>query len=498
MTAATAKGDKETSASNNGSGKETIRSKTDGQEMGEDSTSTTNHDRLQAGTNSKTELRQPLKPLKHKKVESATRVHMGKFNPFRDAVIVIGVLGFMAFVGRDFDPSMMKKDPNDRSPILKAFDKMKEDLAKRFEAKRRVEPCDIFLDASAIPGAGLSMFAGRNFTAGDLVLLEAPMLLPLSLADGEAVFLSSYAFLLKHRPNMTNLQGELTTTEKDGNLKRFELRATASILEGDELFVPFDALLHGQSSLFEHIPTEEKYAAVRDIINTIRSSYLKAAAANKGGTKKKVDPSFAVYLVKKSVAIANPIIGTLLPKNNDKYAQMCKTYPLWASWKGNGLPALQVNGKCLSDIKKEASTMVATRDFKKRDVVAPMPMYAMENTMTCTMEEEECRLPSGTSSCFGHQDSRLLLCPLTFSSFITPSSEDPNVEYQWTAKTMRELAIDKVLSSKPGDLSWDLVALRDIETGEEVRTQCCHERNRIGNVLLLHVCSNLFPFSILF
>ncbi len=107
--------------------------------------------------------------------------------------------------------------------------------------------------------------------------------------------------------------------------------------------------------------------------------------------------------------------------------------------------------------------------------------------MTCTMEEEECRLPSGTSSCFGHQDSRLLLCPLTFSSFITPSSEDPNVEYQWTAKTMRELAIDKVLSSKPGDLSWDLVALRDIETGEEVRTQCCHERNRIGNVLLLHV-----------
>jgi hypothetical protein len=131
--------------------------------------------------------------------------------------------------------------------------------------------------------------------------------------------------------------------------------------------------------------------------------------------------------------------------------------------------------------------MVATRDFKKRDVVAPMPMYAMENTMTCTMEEEECRLPSSTSSCFGHQDSRLLLCPLTLSSFITQSSEDPNVEYQWTAKPMRELAIDKVLSSKPGDLSWDLVALRDIETGEEVRTQYCHERNRIGNVLLLHV-----------
>jgi hypothetical protein len=141
---------------------------------------------------------------------------------------------------------------------------------------------------------------------------------------------------------MTNLQGELTTTDRDGDLKRFELRATATILEGDELFVPFDARLHGQSSLFEHIPTEEKYATVREIIDSIRSSYAKTAAANKGGTKKQVDPSFAVYLVKKSVTIVNPIIGALLPKNNDKFVQMRKTYPLWASWKGK--VTLQVMG----------------------------------------------------------------------------------------------------------------------------------------------------------
>jgi hypothetical protein len=137
MTTATTKDDKGASASNNGSGKETITSKTDGQETGQDSTSTAKHVRFQGGTNSETELRQPLKPCPKKKEESATKVHMGKFNPFRDAIIVLGVLGFMAFVGRDFDPSMMKKDPNDRSPILKAIDKMKGDLAKRFEAKRR-------------------------------------------------------------------------------------------------------------------------------------------------------------------------------------------------------------------------------------------------------------------------------------------------------------------------------------------------------------------------
>lgn len=485
MTTATRKFDKGTSASNNGSGKETIINKTDKQETGEDSTSTANHVRVQ-GTKSENELRQPLKRPK-KKIESATKVHMGKFNPVRDAIIAISALGFMAFVGRDFDPSMMKKDPNDRNPILKAFDKMKCDLAKRFEAKRRVEPCDIFLEESAIPGAGLSLFAGRNFSTGDLVFGEAPLLLPVSLADGDAVFLSSYAFLLKHRPNMTNLHGELTAIGKDGNLKRFELRATAAILEGDELFVPFDAHLHGQSPLFEHIPTEEMYAAVRDIIDGIRNSYVKTEAANKGGNKKKVDPSFAVNLVKKSVAIVNPSIGMLLPKNNDKFVQMRKTYPLWVLWKDTGLPALQVNGKCLSDVKKEESTIVATRNFQKLDVVAPIPMYAMENTMTCLTKEEECQLPSSTSSCFGHQDSRLLLCPLTLSAFITPSSEDPNVEYQWTSKPMRELAIDKVLSSKPGELSWDLVALRDIETGEEVRTRCCHERKRLENVLLLYV-----------
>jgi hypothetical protein len=43
------------------------------------------------------------------------------------------------------------------------------------------------------------------------------------------------------------------------------------------------------------------------------------------------------------------------------------------------------------------------------------------------------------------------------------------VEYRWAAKPMRELSMDEVLSSKPGDLSWDVVALREIETGEEVR-----------------------------
>jgi hypothetical protein len=485
----TTEDDNETSASINDSSVETVVSETVGQVTVAESTA--RHVRFEAGTNSETE-RSPKK-----KEESPTKVRMGKFNPFRDAMIVVSVLLFMALVGRDSGPEKMKKDPKDKSPFLKAFDKIKVDLAERFEAQRRVEPCDIFLAASEIPGAGSSIYAGRNFSAGDLVL-EAPMLLPLNLVDDVTVFLSSYAFLLKHRPNMTNLQGELASTDKDEDLKRFELRATATIREGDELFIPFDAHVHGQSSLFEHIPTEEKYTAVRDIINGIRTSYAKAAT-NRGKRKEKTDTTFAVYLVKKSVSLVNSAIGVLLPQNNDKYVQMRKTYPLWAMWKGKGLPVLQANGKCLSDVKKEASTMsmVATRAFQKGDVVAPIPMYAMENAMTCAMEEEECRLPSSTSSCFGHQDSRLLLCPLTSSAFITPSSEDSNVEYQWTSKAMRELSIDKVLSSKPGDLSWDLVALRNIENGEEVRTRCC--MSAIGSVMCCcFMWSNSFPLSTLF
>lgn len=458
MTAPTTKDEKATSSD----------IKTDAPET--DGDSLAKHVRFEAGVKSAAEskIQRRLKANQ----ESATKVNMGKFNPFRDAAIVVGILVFMGFVGRDFDPSWMKKDPKDRSAVLLAFDKMKDDLVKRFEAKRRTEPCDLFADASSIPGAGLTIFAGRNYSTGDLVM-ETPMLWPVSLTDGDAVFLSSWAFLLNHRPNMTNVQGQLATANEDTDLSQFELRASATIREGDELFLPFDARLHGQSSLFEHIPTEEKYATVRDIIEGIRKSYFKAAARRAG--KKASNPNFAVALVKKSVARVDPAIGTLLPKNNDEYVKMRRTYPLWAIWKGKGLPALQVNGKCLSHVVKNkattaSTTMVATTNFQEGDVVAPMPMYAMENAMTClNMGEEECQLPSSSSLCFGHEDSRLVLCPLTSSAFITLSSKDPNVEYRWAAKPMRELSMDEVLSSKPGDLSWDVVALREIETGEEVR-----------------------------
>lgn len=424
----------------------------------------------------------------------STKVHMGKFNPLRDLAIAVGAIGFMAIVGRDFDPASFRKGASKpKSPALVALESFKDSFAKTFEERRREETCDLFLETSSIPGSGLSIFAGRNYSAGEL-LMDSPMLFPWSLTEtDDSAFLPAYAFLLKHRPNMTNVEGTLVTANEYAQL---ELRATTEIKEGDELFVPFDmhpkASLPAHSSLFQYIPTMKTYEEVRAILEDMQSSFRKLLSGKKAN-RKVLDSNFGVNMVKRSVTKVDYSVGSLLPNSKGDFEAQRKRYPMWAKSNKRSLDALQANGKCLCDVKQEEdATIVATKSFKKGEVVVPAPLHVMEYDRSCsTSKEKECRVPKNTALCFGHQDSNLVFCPLTLSALIPQESDgDINVEYRWTSDTMKKLTVEDALTV-PGGLSWDVVATKDIASGGKV---CASHRIVLFESLQLF----LIPLSLLY
>jgi hypothetical protein len=75
--------------------------------------------------------------------------------------------------------------------------------------------------------------------------------------------------------------------------------------------------------------------------------------------------------------------------------------------------------------------------------------------------------------CFGHNETALLLCPYgVLTSLINHSHDQPNVKLQWSKNLRHPEWLTQVQftwdhSSHPG-LSFDVIALRDIEEAEEI------------------------------
>ena len=77
--------------------------------------------------------------------------------------------------------------------------------------------------------------------------------------------------------------------------------------------------------------------------------------------------------------------------------------------------------------------------------------------------------------CFGHKHSSLLLCPYGhLTALINHSHQSPNTKIVWSKDTFmshpewRELPLESWGGKKTAGLSFDLVALRDIDTDEEI------------------------------
>ena len=182
--------------------------------------------------------------------------------------------------------------------------------------------CTSFYAKSSIPGAGYSVFAGRDYEQGDVVVrycdpvlfcfagtndmfrlcsqslikFNAYTLLPINLSvpqqtqfptgdflpttlnsqDDKNLFIQQYAYLLKYHHLESNLEGQafatkLSMSEATSTSEDYQLRASKPIQAGDELLLPFSqhpmSQLEGSSHhYFDSIPNSEEFSIAEDII----------------------------------------------------------------------------------------------------------------------------------------------------------------------------------------------------------------------------------------
>jgi hypothetical protein len=156
---------------------------------------------------------------------------------------------------------------------------------------------------------------------------------------------------------------------------------------------------------------------------------------------------------------------------------------------------LESNGACMDNIRDGVSTIphagrgaFANRPIGKGDIVSPAPLIHIPNRSIMTMYSSEPLDKDGllrrdTSSpvhqqlllnyCFGHEESTLLLCPYgLLTNLINHSKERANTKIVWSSTMRHEewktMPIEEWGTVLHTGLSFDYVALRDINEGDEI------------------------------
>jgi hypothetical protein len=139
------------------------------------------------------------------------------------------------------------------------------------------------------------------------------------------------------------------------------------------------------------------------------------------------------------------------------------------------------------------------KESSNGEIIVPVPTLHVTDQDVPTIRDKGSGEVKGTqlllNYCFGHMESSLLLCPITNAILINHCSnrkpnpacmEGPNAKLRWTSAwdtttpQWLEMTIEELASQESRGLSMEIVALRDIERGEEVSNpnhkdyQCYH------------------------
>ena len=153
-------------------------------------------------------------------------------------------------------------------------------------------------------------------------------------------------------------------------------------------------------------------------------------------------------------------------------------------------------GFCLDNLQSGTSTLphagrgaFARRKLSKGSIVAPVPVLPITNRNALDVTRVQQRSPTNSkvvtthnlllNYCYGHQNSSILLFP--YSPMVnlinhSPHNEAANVQLQWSNfnQQHQKLTLDQLhqintnSASSTGSLLLELVALRDIQPGEEI------------------------------
>lgn len=220
-------------------------------------------------------------------------------------------------------------------------------------------------------------------------------------------------------------------------------------------------------------------------------------------------------LVKDATEVFNERVASLVPNTKASYEALTENLLdeenalAKSTVMSRGVKWIKENGLCLENILPGKSTIpfvgqgaFANRFLAEGSIVSPIPLTQIMNSDIMTTydihwDDEHGRVnvgdkPTGKqlllNYCFGHKDSKLLLCPLTNAILINHCSirknagdhcgtTGPNAKIQWASgwdpstSAWLEMPMSRLVeatAAKTRGLSLEVIATRDIKAGEEV------------------------------
>jgi len=333
--------------------------------------------------------------------------------------------------------------------------------------------------------------------------------------DGLSSYFPGYASLTNHHCTLQSLkQRYLPPFYDDSLVNRFQDPGagafsydagrgnyfTRDVEAGDELFLNYGYCEHGKAPEWgEHAFMPDDFLQAANVIFQLVWKSLR------------LEGDKMVYEPPKDLPIsddANDLVVQLLPKDAKELQEMRSVGGsmddlIWYLARYKGLKHhetewIQRNGICLENFAPGKSTIhqagnggIAQLHITKGDIVVPVPLLQVMDKEALAIYEsadkgekefKEIGKQLLLNYCWGHSESRLLLCPQTNAVLLNHcsertkecGSEGPNAEIRWASdwhtstKSWLEMSLDQMAKETTGGLAFDIVALRDIKPSEEI------------------------------
>jgi len=412
--------------------------------------------------------------------------------------------------------------------------------------------CSLYMAQSSIPGAGFGLFTTREVPEGEGILpyADAPNIVvcDYEFFDIEhtdwlhhAYFWGSSGLLefecasaheslvtfgaqCNYHTYLMNVQGSFIGYD-DEVVDRFvhpsagafsyhkgqQFSATRTIMAGEELFADYgESWLNTREGTFaDTVPRYDDFVKAGSILGVMRDIYLKSAV--------EINDE-ALSVVKNATGVLNKRVASLVPNTKAKFEALVGNHPdeeysnviAKSTVVDRGVNWIKENGLCMDNILPGKSTipLIGQGAFAKRflvegSVVSPAPLLQIINSDKMLIydvywDEEDFEFrsdletPIGTqlliNYCFGHKDSKLLLCPQSNAILINHCSsrknggnycadKGPNAKIRWASgwdpdtPTWLEMSLGQIsekTAAKSRGLSFEVIATRDIKPGEEI------------------------------
>ena len=275
-----------------------------------------------------------------------------------------------------------------------------------------------------------------------------------------------------------------------------QFRAIHSIPPGMELYVNYGEKYFATRSAYQNVPMKKNYRQADRLLERFQSLQKKVPALNPP-TSRQV--SEALYqLIAHDFPFKSRTIHAL-PSDGRKIDAILHnggTSNITYEESIRSLEWLEEHGSCMDNLKDGVSTLphagrgaFANRFIPQGGLVAPMPLIHIGNRHMLTMyeaslqEEDDGSVVRDVNQpvhqqlllnyCFGHRETTLLLCPYgLLTSLINHSHEQPNAYIQWSRNLRHPEWLNQTYlawhRTKHSGLSFDVVAMRDIQEDEEI------------------------------